>query len=90
MKLGILGSAPHPPEVPVIVQGNRTAQEASRLATLPIAPGHMSMKQHAIQRWENEGGEIPAESAGKPSGKASLRTGSLSLILMTQEERTRE
>ncbi len=90
MKLGIFGSDPHPLKVPVIVQGNCTAEEASPLAVLPIAPGHMSMKPNSIQRWENEGGEIPAERAGKPSGKASLRRGPLSLILMTQEERNGE
>jgi hypothetical protein len=66
MTLGILGSNPHPPEVPVIEQGNCTAQEASRLTPQPIAPGLMAIEPHAIQRWENEGGEIsPAFQNGR-------------------------
>jgi hypothetical protein len=66
MTLGILGSDPHPPEVPVIEPGNGTAQEASRLAPQPIAPGLTAIKPHAIQRWENEGGEIPGTTSQQP------------------------
>lgn len=69
MTLGILGSDPHPTEVLVIEQGNCTAQEASRLAPQPIAPGLMAIKPHAIQRWENEGGEIPAATTKSSKGE---------------------
>ena len=57
--LSVLGFDPHRPEVPVNELWNTSAHEASRLD--PSPPDAMSMKQRAIQRWENEGGKIPAE-----------------------------
>lgn len=45
----ILGSDPHHPDVPVIEQWNQSF----------CANGERLVKQSAIDRWENEGGEIP-------------------------------
>ncbi len=59
--LSILGFDPHHPEVSVIELWNSSAHEASRLDPSPPDAKPMSMKQRAIQRWENEGGEIPTE-----------------------------
>lgn len=59
--LSLLGNHPHHPEVPVIDLWNSAPHEASHLALLPSPTGHMSMKQRAIQRWEEEGGEIPTK-----------------------------
>ena len=60
--LSILGNNPHHPEVPVIDLWNSAPHEASHLDPLPHEAGHQSIKQRAIQRWENEGGEIPTNT----------------------------
>ncbi len=70
--LSIFSSDPHHPEVPVLELWNTAAHEASRLASVPRPVDHMSMKQRAIQRWENEGGEIPDTPPKEQSGKALI------------------
>ncbi len=65
--LSILGSDPHHPEVPVIELWSSSPHEASRPAPIPRAVPRISMKQRSIQRWENEGGEIPDKSPGRAS-----------------------
>ena len=75
--LSILRNDPHHPEVPVIELWNSAAHEASRRASSPPAVAHMTLKQRAIQRWENEGGEIPkvqsnsSKATNAKSGKAT-------------------
>ncbi len=67
--LSILGDDPHHPEVPVLELWNAAPHEASRLAPESRAVDHISVTQRAIQRWENEGGEIPTTtklSKGEP------------------------
>lgn len=57
--LCILSSGPHHPEVPVIELWNSSPHEAS-LQLPPPHPLHsMPPKESSMQRWENEGGEIP-------------------------------
>ncbi len=56
--LSILGDNPHHPEVPVIELWNSLPHEASRSPAVPEVDD-VALKQRAIQRWENEGGEIP-------------------------------
>ncbi len=55
---GILGYDPHHPEVAVIAQWNAAAPD------LPLAgqgtPDAEAARQRTVQRWENEGGEVPA------------------------------
>ena len=59
--LSILGYEPSHPEVPVIALWNASPHQ------LPdaVPPAHLGdtrpMKQRALERWENEGGEIPSE-----------------------------
>jgi RpiB/LacA/LacB family sugar-phosphate isomerase len=67
--LGIFGNDPHHPEVRVIELWNLAPHEAGRPA--PAHHACMSMKQRAIQRWENEGGEIPDAKPTDASAKAS-------------------
>lgn len=69
--LSILGNDPHHPTVPVIELWNSAPHEGSRLVPVSRAVDHMSMKQRAIQRWENEGGEIPTKQSDEPSAMAA-------------------
>lgn len=59
--LSILGYEPSHPEVPVIALWNASSHQLSDAAP----PAHLGdtrpMKQRALERWENEGGEIPGE-----------------------------
>ena len=68
--LSILCNDPHHPEVPVLELWNAAPHEVERLAPATRAVDHMSMKQRALQRWENEGGEIPTSPLMEPAGKA--------------------
>lgn len=65
--LSILCNDPHHPAVPVLELWNAAPHEASRLAAVSRAVDHMSVRQRALQRWENEGGEIPTVAASAPS-----------------------
>ena len=57
--LSLLSSDPHHPEVPIIQQWN-TPPPAEPVSTHPPDANDPRLaKQRAIQRWENEGGEIP-------------------------------
>ena len=71
--LSILCNDPHHPAVPVLELWNAAPHEATRRAPVSRAVDHMSVKQRALQRWENEGGEIPTVSgempAPEPGGK---------------------
>ena len=69
--LSILGDDPHHPEVPVLELWNAAPHEASRLAPEPRAVDHFSVTQRAIQRWENEGGEIPATTTKLSKGETT-------------------
>ncbi|MDA7865222.1 RpiB/LacA/LacB family sugar-phosphate isomerase [Akkermansiaceae bacterium] len=57
--LGVLGYNPHHHDVPVLELWNSAPHEASRLACSPKAVEQMPAKQQDIQRWEDEGGDIP-------------------------------
>ncbi len=66
--LGIFGNDPHHRKVPVIELWNSAPYEASR----PAPVHHACMSKHrAIQRWENEGGEIPDATPTDASAKAA-------------------
>jgi probable phosphoglycerate mutase len=60
--VSILGYDPDHPEVPVISLWNFLSHPFS----IQPPPSGQTMKQRAIQRWENEGGEIPIGES-KPS-----------------------
>jgi broad specificity phosphatase PhoE len=60
--LSILGCDPHHPKVPVIALWNEASHELVTGAR-PRAADKQTMKQQAIERWENEGGEIPNTGA---------------------------
>ena len=57
--LSIFGFDPHHLEVPVIALWNATSKDTCDVALWPRRVDTISMKQRAIERWENEGGEIP-------------------------------
>ena len=67
--LSLLSSDPHHPEVPIIQQWNTPPPGEPESDYQPDANDPRRMKQRAIQRWENEGGEIPGAGCG--SGKAT-------------------
>lgn len=67
--LSILSHDPHHPAVPVLELWNAAPHEATHLAPVPRPADHMPMEQRALQRWENEGGEIPSVPPIKVSGK---------------------
>ncbi len=56
--LGILKNDAHHPEVPVIELWNSAPHEATHQNFVAPNP-ELSVKQRAIQQWDNEGGEIP-------------------------------
>jgi broad specificity phosphatase PhoE len=59
--LSILGYDPDHPEVPVIALWNAGSHEVVAPPSRLSSSDASSMKQRAIERWENEGGEIPNE-----------------------------
>ena len=64
VSVSILGYDPDHTEVPVISLWNYHSHPFSHSVQPP--PSGQTMTQRAIQRWENEGGEIPVEGS-KPS-----------------------
>jgi broad specificity phosphatase PhoE len=57
--LSILSDDPHHPKVPVLELWNAAPHEAAHTAPASSTAGPMTMKERALQRWENEGGEMP-------------------------------
>lgn len=57
--LSVLGFNPHHLEVPVISLWNSLSHHASDSASGPHSHDTLTARKKAIQRWENEGGEIP-------------------------------
>jgi glucose-6-phosphate isomerase len=72
--LSIFAFDPHHPDVPVIALWNAVSQEI--LNTVPSHPvgGTMTMRQRALERWENEGGEIPQLTLSQAKSIAPLTT----------------
>ena len=58
--LSILGSDPHHPGVPVIMRWSSASHSLSGADPLLVDAERLSMKQQALQRWENEGGSEAA------------------------------
>lgn len=56
---GLLGYALHHPGLPVIALWNAALADMPAPDTRPRAGSVMTMKHQEIERWENEGGEIP-------------------------------
>ncbi|SDU18452.1 probable phosphoglycerate mutase [Verrucomicrobium sp. GAS474] len=71
--LSILSYDPHHPQVPVIARWNTASSEAPAAPFLHLGDVR-TMKQRALDRWENEGGEIP--TAGLAPVQAPARTDS--------------
>jgi len=65
--LSILGYEPHHPAVPVIALWNASSHEMLDPAFAPNLGDARIMKRRAIERWENEGGEIPHKQRSRPS-----------------------
>ena len=65
--LGILGCDPIHPEVAVIVLWNAAPNNDFDQAADPRAGDAGSAKQRALQRWENEGGEIRSSPGTEPA-----------------------
>jgi probable phosphoglycerate mutase len=61
--LSILGCDPHHPEVPIIAVWNAASHELLDSGTSQPVSDKQTLKQQAIERWENEGGEIPNTGA---------------------------
>lgn len=57
--LGILSFDPHHPEVAIIALWNAASRERFDAVANPSLGDLAIKKQRAIERWENEGGEIP-------------------------------
>jgi probable phosphoglycerate mutase len=57
--VSILGCDPHHPKVPVIALWNEASHEMLDSGTSHRLSDKRTLKQQAIERWENEGGEIP-------------------------------
>ncbi|HEX4998262.1 MAG TPA: histidine phosphatase family protein [Terriglobia bacterium] len=61
--ISILACDPHNPTVPVIALWNEASREALDSGPSPRPGDKRTVTQQAIERWENEGGEIPGASA---------------------------
>jgi probable phosphoglycerate mutase len=59
--LGILGYDPDHPDVPIISVWNAFSDEILKLLSPRPLGDIRTMKERAIQRWETDGGEIPAD-----------------------------
>ena len=57
--LSIFSFDPHHPAVPVIALWNAVSQEIFNTVYSHPVGGSMTTRQRALERWENEGGEIP-------------------------------
>jgi glucose-6-phosphate isomerase len=57
--LSIFAFDPHHPAVPVIALWNAGSHEIFNTVSPHPASGTMTTRQRALERWENEGGEIP-------------------------------
>ncbi len=66
--LSILSHNPHHPAVPVIEMWNQTANPLAVLVHHPRDGIPMPLKQRAIERWDNEGGEIPDQQPTPRAG----------------------
>ena len=65
--LSILGYEPSHPEISVIALWNSSSYERLATHSNPHIGDTRSMKQRALERWENEGGEIPGEQRNHTS-----------------------
>lgn len=74
--LSILGYDPDHPEIPVISLWNAFSREMPGPVSHQRIGDARSMKQRAIERWENEGGEIPAEQQVNHSSPQNHSTSS--------------
>ncbi|CAN5632863.1 hypothetical protein BH09VER1_BH09VER1_15100 [soil metagenome] len=61
--VSVLGQDPHHPEVSVVALWNFISHHLSHSALSQVTG--LTRKTRAIQRWENEGGEIPVEQRQK-------------------------
>jgi probable phosphoglycerate mutase len=57
--LSVFGYDPHHLEVPIIALWNAASHDMCAVMSWPQPGDAMTRKQRAIERWENEGGEIP-------------------------------
>ncbi len=64
--LSILAYDPNHPEVPVIAMFNAASHEICELSPRVRDRNAVAMKRRAIERWENEGGEIPCLQPSQP------------------------
>jgi probable phosphoglycerate mutase len=74
--LSILGYDPDHSEVPVIALWNAFSREMPDPVSHQPMGDTRSMKQRAIERWENEGGEIPSEQQVNHSSPQNHSTSS--------------
>ena len=65
--LSILCYQPSHPEVPVVALWNASPHQLSDLVPSAHLGDTRPMKQRALERWENEGGEIPSERRNQPA-----------------------
>ncbi len=72
--LGIFAFDPHHPAVPVIALWNAVSREIFN--TVPSHPvgGTMTANERSLERWENEGGEIPQPKPSRENSVAPLTT----------------
>ncbi len=64
--IGILDYKASHPEVPVIALWNASSQQMSDAVPHLRMGDTRPMKQRALERWENEGGEIPISARSQP------------------------
>jgi probable phosphoglycerate mutase len=57
--VSVFGYDPHHLEVPVIALWNAASHDTCEAMSWPHRGNAMTIKQQAIERWENEGGQIP-------------------------------
>lgn len=70
--LSIFAFDPHHPAVPVIALWNADAREIFNSGTSHPDGGTMTAKERSLERWENEGGEIPPLTTSQAKSIAPL------------------
>jgi glucose-6-phosphate isomerase len=88
--LSIFTIDPHHPAVPVIALCNAVSREIFNTVTSHPVGGSMSAKERSLERWENEGGEIPQPTPDRENSIAPLTTLAAWQALITHFPKVRE
>ncbi|HUW00093.1 MAG TPA: glucose-6-phosphate isomerase [Gallionella sp.] len=88
--LSIFAFDPHHPAVPVIALWNADSRGIFNTVTSHPAGGTMTANERSLERWENEGGEIPQLTPSRENSIAPLTTLAAWQALAAHQTKVRE